>query len=155
MVPNSGERSYKGWNIERQGFWGPHWLYTYIYLYRYLYRYICVCDDLKITGNFKKLCYFIFEHTGSSLLRVIFSCCGEWGLAFIAVYGRLLLRCTGSRAHKFSSRGVPLVDPQHVESSRTRDWTHVPELASRFLSIELSVKSRTFLRLAQRNSIEP
>ena len=33
---------------------------------------------------------FIFGSVGSSLLRVGFLCCGEWGIFFIAVCGLLI-----------------------------------------------------------------
>ena len=42
-----------------------------------------------------------------------FSSCGEWGLLFVEV----------TRAHRFQE--LWHTAPQHVESSRTRDGTHV------------------------------
>ena len=45
-----------------------------------------------------------------------------------------LLWCTGSRMHGPSSCGAwCLVASRHVESSRTRDWTHVPYIGRRIL----------------------
>ena len=42
--------------------------------------------------------------------------------------------CAGSRVHGLSScGGMGLVAPQHVESSRTKDQTHVPCIGKQIL----------------------
>ena len=59
---------------------------------------------------------------------------GKQGLLFVGVQGLLLFRGTGSRHAGFSSCSpwaqllwlMALVAPRHVESSQTRNWTHVP-----------------------------
>ena len=53
----------------------------------------------------------------------------------------LLLRSTGSRCTGFSSCGMGLVAPSHVESSLIRDWTGVPCIGNGFLSTGPSGKS--------------
>ena len=60
-----------------------------------------------------------------------FSDFGEWGQSLVVVLGLLvvvtLLRSTGSRAWAQWLSPRNLAAPQHMESSWSRDRTHVPE----------------------------
>ena len=75
--------------------------------------------------------YLIFGCTESCVLLWAFSNCGEWGLLFVMECGLLLrslllLQGSGSRAHRLGSCGAVLIALRPLESSWTRDWTHVP-----------------------------
>ena len=76
-----------------------------------------------------------------------FPSCSERKLLFVVVHGLLIAVASlvaeqGSRHAGFSSCGTwaqhlwltGLVAPQHVGSSRTRDWTHVPCIGRRILN---------------------
>ena len=88
-----------------------------------------------------------------------FSSCGELGLLFMAVCRLFIavaslvtenrlwgagfsscstcaqwLRLEGSRVRAQLLRSVGLTAPQHVESSWTRDWTHVPYIGRQILN---------------------
>ena len=78
------------------------------------------------------LCWIFVALCGLSLVAVSWNysalCCSGFSLWWL-----LLLRRTGSRAWVQEMRRIGLVAPWHVESSRTRDRTHVP-CTGRFLS---------------------
>ena len=71
------------------------------------------------------LCWIFIALCGLSLAAVSWDysalCCSGFSLWWL-----LLLQRTGSRACVQEMRGIGLVAPWHVESSRTRDRTHVP-----------------------------
>ena len=104
--------------------------------------------------------YLVSAALGLHWFAQAFSHCSKWGLLFIAAHVLLIVvaslvgrsigsrrvdfsSCTtpgqellhaGSRMHGLSScGGMGLVAPQHVESSQTRDQTHVPCIGRQIL----------------------
>ena len=86
---------------------------------------------------------FSFVCAGASLVKGLFSSCGERGYSLVVCLGfsSWFFSCCGPQAlglvdfsiciswaieHRLRSCGAwGLVDPQHVGSSQTRDWTYV------------------------------
>ena len=108
-------------------------------------------------SSFLKIILFIFGCAGSSLLRGLFSSCGEEGL--LSSCGVRASRCSGFSCEATRqgsrragavvvARGVGLAAPRHVGSSQTRkDANPSPALAGGFLTTGAPGESLDFLSL--------
>ena len=86
-----------------------------------------------------------FSCCGAWVLGTVFSSCGTWAQQ---------LWLTGSRAQAHLLWGTGLVAPQHVGSSRTRAWTHVPWIGRQILNHCITREALNFTKFPRTGKIQ-